>query len=523
MSDETVLASVPKVDNRILHTDRPADVSSSVPEMSTAASLRTQLDRSLVRGIAWTGSVKWIAQALSWISVLVLARLLSPDDYGLVGMANVYIGLVAMINEFGIGAAVVAQRTLDGDHLPQIHGLAVVVGGLCSAVSCVAAIPVAAFYGVPQLRWVVIVMSTTFVIYSLKTVPQAVMSRELKFKLLAKIDGLQVTIQALSTVAFAMLGMRYWSLVLGTLVGSITGTTLVLMVKPSRLAFPRIKSIRQLFTFSQQVVVGRIAWYAQTNADFLTAGRLLGKTALGYYTFAWTLASLPIDKVTAFIHQVTFPLFSRVQSDQAALRRYLLKLTELLSLIAFPLACGMAAVAHEFVLVVLGQKWIAVVVPLQILALSAMMRAISPLLTQILLVVGESRFVMNLSVVNAIVLSGAFFCFGARWGTVGIASAWLLIHPFLILLVYRQTFRKIGMSTSEYLHSLWPALGATSFLIVILVLLRRLLPLDLTPGLLLGIEILIGAAAYSGPLLLFRRQRLTSFFQFLAEMRGATT
>jgi len=200
-----------------------------------------------------------------------------------------------------------------------------------------------------------------------------------------------------------------------------------------------------------------------------------------------------------------------------------LKLTEFLSLIAFPVGCGMAVVAHDFVLVVLGQKWIAAVVPLQILALSATIRAISPLLTQILLVVGESRLVMNLSVLNAIVLSGAFFFFGARWGTVGIAAAWLLFPPFLILVIYRHTFRKIGMSTSEYLHSLWPALGATSFLLVTLVLLRRVLPLDLKPGLLLGIEILIGAAAYSGPLLLFRRQRLTSFFQFLAEMRRATT
>jgi teichuronic acid exporter len=493
---------------------------SSVPETVSGSVRQSQLDRSLVSGIAWTGTVKWIAQALSWASVLVLARLLSPDDYGLLGMANVYIGLVAMVNEFGIGTAVVAQRSLEGNQVRQINALAVLIGGVCTALSCAAAVPVAAFYRVPELRWVIAVMSPSFVISAFRTVPQAVMSREMSFKLVAKIEGLQVTVQALSTVAFAMLGMAYWSLVLGILVGATTGSILVYAIKPVRFELPRWKSIRELFAFSQQVVVGRIAWYVQTNADFLVAGRFLGKTALGYYTFACALASLPVDKITAFVNQVTFPLFSAVQSDQAALRRYLLKLTEFLSLIAFPLAWGLMAVSHEFVLVVLGEKWIQVVLPLQLLAFYTILRTVSPLLSQILLVVGESRFVKNLSLVSTAFLTTGFYI-GAHWGTAGIAAAWVIIHPVLTFAAYRRTFRRIGMSAREYLRSMSPAFCAAFLMTAVLVIFRTLLPLNLRPGLVLAIQVAVGAIVYAGPLLIFNRQRLRAFMGFLTEMRQA--
>jgi O-antigen/teichoic acid export membrane protein len=485
----------------------------------TTSIRQAQLDRNLVHGIAWIGAVKWVAQGLSWVSVLVLARLLSPGDYGLVGMANVYIGLVSMINEFGIGATVIAQRDLAPDQVAHMNGLALVVGALCTVVSCVAAFPVAWFYGVPQLRWVVIALSATFAIYSLRTVPQALLSRELKYPLLAKIEGLQVILQALCTVTLAALGLGYWALVLGTISAAVIGTALTCIARPPQFAFPHIKSIPDLFTFSRRIVVGRIAWYVQTNADFLMAGRLLGKTALGFYTFAWTLASLPIDKVTAFIHPVTFPLFSSVQSDRASLQRYLVKLTEFLSLIGFPIAAGLAVVAPEFVLVTLGEKWLPAVVPLQLLAVGAVLRVISPLLAQVLLVTGEPGVVMNLSIAGAISGPIAFYL-GSFWGTAGIASGWLVIHPLLAVAAYRRTFQKIGMNAVDYLPSLWPALGATCSMAAALIILKRILPITAKMQLLvLSGEVLIGAAVYVGFLLVFHRRRLHTFLQFLLEMR----
>src|SRR5437870_578480 len=128
------------------------------------------IDRSLVGGIAWTGAAKRSVQFLSWATTLVLARLLTPDDFGLVALAQVYIGLVALINEMGIGSAVVTFRDLSREHLAQINTVALMLGLTACAISCGLAYPIGLFFSSPDLVPVIMVMSSAFVITSLKTV-----------------------------------------------------------------------------------------------------------------------------------------------------------------------------------------------------------------------------------------------------------------------------------------------------------------------------------------------------------------
>ena len=129
------------------------------------------LDRSLVRGVAWTGAIKWVTQIAAWVSTLAVARLLSPEDYGLVGMAAVYLGLLTMLSEAGLGTTVIAMRDLRGNRLGQMHSLSVIVGVVGFGVSWLVAGPLAAFFNAPALRWVVIALSANFIIMSLRTVP----------------------------------------------------------------------------------------------------------------------------------------------------------------------------------------------------------------------------------------------------------------------------------------------------------------------------------------------------------------
>jgi PST family polysaccharide transporter len=476
------------------------------------------LEGTLLRGIAWTGAVKWVAQLLSWASTLIVARLLTPDDYGLVGMAIVYLGLVAMVNEFGLGSAIVALHELDGPEVAQINSLSVLLGLAGFALSCFVSIPLARFYGAPQLARLVTVMSLTFIIMSFKSVPYSILQRELKFRLTAQLEGVQVLCHSLSTVLFALIGYGYWSLAFGSLVGAVAGTIPVCVLCRPGFALPRLRSLKKAMTFSRHVVVARIAWYIQTNADFLVAGRVLGKAALGAYTFAWTLASLPIEKITGIVSQVTFPFFSAVQNSHASLRHYLLKLTEGLALLTFPVACGLALAAREFVLLVLGEKWSGVVVPLQILAAYATLRAITPLLAQILFVTGESRFVMKLNLAGSVVLPVGFLV-GSRWGTTGIALAWILLHPFISVVAYRRVFRKIGLSFREYVYCLWPAVSAGTIMIFIVLLIEHFAPASWHLGIRLGLEILGGIGSYGLALRLLHPSRLQACLQLIQKAR----
>src|SRR4051794_18182302 len=171
-----------------------------------------ELDGTLVRGLAWTGGVKWSAQVFAWASTLIVARLLTPDDYGLVGMATVYLGLVTMISEFGVGTTVLTLRELPESEVAQLNGFSILLGLFGFALSCLAAVPVGLFFKSPRLPMVIVAMSTTFIITSFQSVPAALLQRDLKFKLMSLIDGTKTFILAVATVLFAWGGLRYWTL-----------------------------------------------------------------------------------------------------------------------------------------------------------------------------------------------------------------------------------------------------------------------------------------------------------------------
>src|SRR2546428_11159417 len=140
------------------------------------------LDRSLVRGVAWTGAANWAGQLLAWASTLIVARLLTPEDYGLVGMAAIYLGLITLVSEFGLGSTVITLRNLSEEQVAQLNGLAVLVGLGCFAVACAAAIPLGRFFKAPQLPGVVVAMSVAFLITAFKTVPSSLLYREMRFR-----------------------------------------------------------------------------------------------------------------------------------------------------------------------------------------------------------------------------------------------------------------------------------------------------------------------------------------------------
>ena len=263
---------------------------SEASDSRTHTQART-LDRALLHGVAWTAAAKWAAQVLSWASWLIVARLLSPEDYGLVGMATIYLGLITLLSEFGLGTAVLVVRDLRPEQISQLNGLAVLLGLASMLASSMVAISLGRFFHAPQLPLVVVAMSTTFVITSFKTVPLALLQRDLRFKALALIDLSQALVLAISMVGFAVAGFRYWTLVGGGVVGALISTGAIVGLRHAPFAWPRPKSLKRAMTLSSDVLISRLFWYASANADFLVAGRILGKTALGFYNFAWALAT----------------------------------------------------------------------------------------------------------------------------------------------------------------------------------------------------------------------------------------
>ena len=468
-----------------------------------------QLDRSLLHGVAWTAGVKWLSQLLSWPATFVVVRLLSPTDYGLVAMGSVYVGLVSLVNEFGLGSAVIKHRGLSSHQISQLNTLCVVFGTLGCLATVAAAYPLALFYRTPAVTLVVVALSINFLITSFKTIPLSLLQRDLQFRLPAINEAVGSIIQSVSLVLFAYFGFRYWALVIAFLLSSITTTLLTLTQRPHRFAWPVLGEVRDSVAFGSHLVGSRIGWYLYTNSDFFIIGRVLGQMALGSYSFGWSFATAPVEKVTALIGSVTPPVFSAVQHDLPALRRYVTKLTGGIAFLTIPAGVGLALVTHDFVAVALGTQWLDAVQPLRLLAVFAAVRSVVPILSQAGLAVGLSRFIMRNSIASALVMPIAFFV-GTRWGTSGVAASWLVAYPFVAIPLFVVVARHIEMRIGDYLASLWPSLSSAAIMVPVVMLVHSF-DASWAPAARLATESLAGALAYGAAVMGLHR----------AEVRGA--
>ena len=367
-----------------------------------------------------------------------------------------------------------------------------------------------------ELTLVVIVLGSGFILLGLKAVPYGMLQKEMRFKFLALVEGIQMLIQAISVVGFALLGFSYWTLVLGNILGTLIGTVCLVGARPQGFSIPRLNQLREVLAYSWDVVGSRVLWYAYSVSDTFIVGRLLGQAALGAYSFGLALANMAVEKVSGMSYQVTGSLFAAVQHDHAALRRYLLILTEGFAVVSFPITIGLALVAEELVSVVFGEKWLPMVAPLEILALSAAYRSIASIPSQVLFAIKDSRPSLWNGVLSAVVLPPAFLV-GSQWGTVGIAMVWALVHPPLNYRLSAYVFRAIGLSHGDYWRAMIPAMVASLAMTVAVMSAKYSMASDWSlPGR-LGTEVCLGGVAYIAIAQLFYRAHLQ---KFIALVRG---
>ena len=475
------------------------------------------LDRSLVSGIAWTGGTTWATQILSWAATLVVARILSPSDYGLMGMAAVYLGLVTLVNEFGLTAAILRHRELTEEQIARVGGFSVAVGIAIAAIFVAAAPMIARYYGEPAVATIIAVLSLNFIFGSLGVLPRSLLARDLAYPRLAMIDGVTNLAQMLTMVAFAIGGFRYMALVFGSLVGSACGALPAIWWRPHKLAWPSsFDTIGGALHVGWHIVVGRLAWYTYNTADFAVVGRMLGKQSLGAYTLGWEIATMPVERISSLVSSVTPGIFSAVQHDIVALRRYFLGVVEGLAFITLPAAAGLALIAGEFVPVVLGPQWLGAIVPPRLLALYGGVRSIDTVTPQVLIYTGNSRQSMWYSVIAACAMP-VLFVVGTPWGVGGVAAVWIVAYPLFVAPQYRLAFRVLEMRAGQYFKTLWPAVSSTAIISVAVGLVMVALPQTLAPVIRLVLEVLVGVAVYGGMIAWRHRARARAFVSIVRE------
>lgn len=455
------------------------------------------LRSKVLSGLFWTGGARLLSQLLTWSITIVVMRLLSPADYGLLAMATVFMSILVMLAEAGLGTALVQALNVDQLKLRRIFGAAILIGVALFVFQFAAAPLIAGFFEEDRLVEIIRVLALQLLLMIFGVIPGALLNRRLDFKRQSLIALASSVCGSLSTLGLALSGYGVWALVYGSLIISLCNTVAFNLVTPF-LRWPdfSFKGIRSLIVFGGQLTAARLLWLLYSQADIFIAGRLLGKELLGFYSVSMHLASLPVQKISSVVNQVAFPAFARAQQQPETVPIHILKGIRMLSFFSFPVLWGISAIAPEIVAVLLGPKWAAAVVPLQLLPLVMPITMLSPFLNSAFQGIGRGRVVL-MNVFTASLVMPAAFWIGANWGLLGLSVAWLIGFPLVFLVNLRRMLPLVGLKLSAVLTAIALPASAAAGMYVCVGVARELLTVVLSAPVLMAALIVAGVAGYS--------------------------
>jgi PST family polysaccharide transporter len=364
---------------------------------------------------------------------MVLARLLSSEDFGLQGMAAVLTGFLAIFRDAGLGAATVQRLEVTHEQISTLFWINVTVGVVLATFTAILAPLVAAFYGDPRLYWITVVSGAAFLFGGLAAQHQALILREMQFVTLAKIDLLSVSVSSTLGIVMAIFGWRYWSLVGMAIVGPIVSAAGVWMAIPWIPGIPRRKcGVMSMLRFGWMATCNSLLVFLAWNSDNILIGRFWGADALGLYGRAYQLATLPVQQLTAAIGGVAFTAFSRIQDDTGRLATSFLRAYSLLISFTIPIAIICPLFADEIIRIVLSAKWMDAAPIFRLLAPAALVFALANPLSWLVMSMGRVGRALSLSAATTPVVVIGIVA-GLNHGPKGVALGYSVAMVLLII------------------------------------------------------------------------------------------
>jgi O-antigen/teichoic acid export membrane protein len=464
------------------------------------------IKQKAIHGIFWTGIAKASMQGVLFVLMVVLARLLTPDDFGIVGMAAIVTVAISMVNDRGLGTAIIQKSNLSEEHLASVFWGGVGFSFLLFLVTVLASFPLAVFFKNPIVQPVVGVQAIGFVIGSLGIVQKSILNKNLEFKKLAMMEVASAVASGVVSIALALMRFGVWSLVFGALVRDAVNVLLVWIYCRWR---PRFffswRQFKELFAFSATVLGNDVASYAVSNMDVLIIGRMLGSEALGYYTLALNLVKMPVTRLSSVVSKVIFPAFSAIQDDIVKLHKGFLKATALLSIIIFPILLGMALFAREFITIFMGAKWMNMAMPLIILVPMGLTKSVGVIRWPVLMALGRPDVELKWNLAYVLPLAAAIY-FGAMVSLEGAAFGITLLYLITFPIINYFSDRILRLNGRKFYLSIAPAAMAG----LLMLLLTMLVKSFILPALQLKIVYTFAIGVFSGALFYFLALRLTA-------------
>ena len=463
--------------------------------------------KQVVSGVKWSTISQVGRQAMQLVTIAILARFLTPDDYGLVGMASIVIGFAMLFSDLGTASTVIQRQNISEPFLSSIFWFNAIIGCLACVTIYLSAPLIAGFYQEPRLTLLMQVLSFNFLVAGGGIVQKALLERKLEFYSLAKIEIIASVVGSITGISAAVAGFGPWSLVYQTLVVTIVTTTLLWLFaawQPKRVL--QWSELRTVYSYSLNLTGFNIFNYFARNADYLLIGRFLGSQALGYYTLAYRVMLYPLQNISSVLSRVLFPSLSLIQNDQVRFRSMYLRATGIVALVAFPLMLGLMGLADTLILVAFGVQWLPVASVLTILAPVGMLQSVGTLVGIIYQAMGRTDWMFRWGVGSGLLVILAF-AIGLQWGILGVAAAYALIVAVISYPSFAIPFKLINLPMRDLLKVLWRPLISSGLMLVVVMGLKLTLVSQISELWVLLITVPIGVLIYAVSSLLINHEQ----------------
>jgi PST family polysaccharide transporter len=435
--------------------------------------LSHDLGGKALRGGGITLASQGVLFGINLIRAIILARLLTPEDFGLIGMVTVFVNFAVMFKDAGLSMATVQRARITEEQISSLFWCNIALSLGLGLVICAAAPLVSLFYGKPELTRITIALSGSFIFSGFQIQHLALLRRHMLYGQIAAVNIISNTIALVVAVFLALKGGRYWALVgsswaQATSALFLTGFFCVWVPKK----FQRGVGLRSMLTFGGHLTGFNLLNFFSRNLDYILIGRFLGAGPLGVYQRAYTLMMQPLQNLNGPLSAVGIPTLSRLQDDPARYRHYFLRAGGVLLLLTMPLAAFFMVMSKEIILVLFGDKWSLAIKPFMFLSICVVVQPLGNIAGWLFISQGRSKDMMIWGVVSSSVTM-ASIALGLLWGINGVAACYALVGLFFMPVMFWFVGRKSVVTTADLYSVFWKKIGYFAGVFSLLYLVRR--------------------------------------------------
>ncbi len=418
-------------------------------------------NRTLKAGM-WSFGMRGASRVLQLVRTVVLAKLLSPADFGLMGIAIITLSLVDTFSRTGFHQALVQKKEDVTSYYNTAWTVEIARSGLLGAALFFGAPFVASFFDTPDVVAIIRVLAASVAIAGLTNVAIAEFDRELDFRKIFQLEVVERGADVVAAITFAFVLGNVWALVIGSAVGKVARVagSFWLARRPLRLELDRVKAA-EMYKYGRWIFGSIILWFLTSELDDILVGRMMGETDLGLYRMAYVISQSMLTEVAMAINLVVFPAFARIQEEREKLTQSLRSAIHLIGFISFPAAVLFVMVGADLTRILLGPQWLPMVPALQVLAVAGAARAVSSVATIMFEGSGSPGITTRLELIRLALMASLLYPLIAEYGLVGAAIATIASSIVVDVITLIRAARYLETARREMFEPLiWPMLNS---------------------------------------------------------------